>query len=127
MIFSYTKKISWKLSNIENSISFALNEEGFSPISRIDMKDTIKKRIWKDIEDYIIIWTCNPLLSYELIVHKIEVWLFLPCNIIIYKKFNETYVSTITPSVLNNIIEDKEIQNITKMADLKLKRVIDSL
>lgn len=125
--FYYNKKVDWCLDHVINMAKFALVEEWFTVLSQLDMKERIKSLINKDIEDYIVLWACNAELTYEIIVNEIQMWLFLPCNIIIYKEFWNIYVSIIKPSVYNKVVNNKEVWKITSLADKKMKRVIDNI
>ena len=125
--FWYTRKVKGKMDDLVNRISFALNEEGFSLLTKIDLQEKIKDRLWKDIGKYVILWACNPTLAYEALPHNINIGLFLPCSIVIYKDNWDKYVSIIKPSSFWKIIESDEIERITELADQKLKRVIDNI
>lgn len=125
--FYYSKKVTWSFEHLINKVTYALVEEWFTLLSKINLQERIKENLWKDIEEYIILWACNTELSYEIVVHEIDMWLFLPCNIIIYKKFWETHISIIKPSIFNHYLDNNNIQEITNLADKKLKRVLDNV
>jgi uncharacterized protein (DUF302 family) len=91
------------------------------------MKSKFKDTIGEEIEDYMILGVCNPTLAFEAIAAEYEIGLLLPCNIIIYSKLNNIYVSSIMPTKAMNMIYNDDVKKVAKKAEKKLKKVIDSL
>ena len=79
------------------------------------------------MEQYTILWACNPTLAFEAIENEIEVWLLLPCNVIIYKNNWKVFVSTIIPSIAMSLAKNKLLENIASKAEMKLKNAIDNI
>jgi uncharacterized protein (DUF302 family) len=77
----------------------ALAQEGFGVLTRIDMRETLAKKLGVDFRRYIILGACNPPLAYEALQAELEVGLMLPCNIIVYETDGgATMVVAIDPS-----------------------------
>ena len=125
--FWYTKEVNKSMDEVIDDMHFSLAEEWFWVLTQIDMKEKIKTKLWKDFEDYIIFWACNPSLAYEALNEELEIWLLLPCNIIVYKKDNKVFVSSIVPTSAMGIVENENIHKIARIAEEKLIKVIDSL
>jgi uncharacterized protein (DUF302 family) len=51
----------------------------------------------------------------------------LPCNIIVYEKDSEIYVSTILPTVAISVANNKDLSDLSLVVEEKLKRVIDGV
>jgi uncharacterized protein (DUF302 family) len=61
----------------------ALIKHGFSVLTEIDVKATMKKKIDADIEDYLILGACNPRMAFEAMKLEPKVGAMLPCNVIL--------------------------------------------
>ncbi len=125
--FWYTKELDTSFPEALIKVELALKEEWFWVLTRVDIKAKFKDALNEEVDDYMILWACNPALAFEAISAEHEMWLLLPCNIIIYSKLNEVYVSSILPTTAMNMIYNDTIKKIAKKAEKKLKKVIDSL
>ncbi len=123
----YTREVNLTFDSALDKVEFALLEEWFWILSRIDIKSKIKEKLWKDFDDYIVLWACNPKLAYEALQNELEIGLLLPCNVIVYKKDSRIYVSCIVPTVAMWTVENIEVLEIAKIAEEKLKRAIDNI
>lgn len=123
----YTKEVDLTFEEALDSVTFALLEAWFWILTQIDVQEKMKEKIWKEMEDYIILWACNPNLAYDALQNEIEIWLLLPCNVIVYKKSWKVFVSCIVPTVAMGSINNSEVLTIAEIAEWKLKKAIDSL
>ncbi len=58
---------------------------------------------------------------------EIEIRLMLPCNVNVYQKNGEVFVSAIKPSVAMGMIENENLGVVASDIELRLKTVIDNL
>ncbi len=123
----YTKETSMKFNDAVSKLKSTLSEEWFWVLTQIDIKSTIKEKLWEDLDDYIILWACNPKIAYEALQKEKEIWLLLPCNVIIYNNNWKIFISSILPTVAMDSINDKKILEISKIAEDKLIRAIDNV
>lgn len=125
--FWYSKELNTSFSDTIDNLNFALMEEWFWVLTEIDMKAKLKEKLNKDIDEYVILWACNPLLANEALEAEYEIWLLLPCNVIVYRKNWKTIVSAIIPTTAMNMIDNDIVKAVAKKAESKFKKVIDSL
>jgi uncharacterized protein (DUF302 family) len=106
----------------------ALADEGFGIITEIDVKATLKKKLDKDFQDYIILGACNPAYAYRALLSETEVGLLLPCNVIVYDAGKDSVViSAIEPTVAMGFVDNPELAGIATEVKSKLVKVINSL
>lgn len=125
--FWYTKELKCSFMEALDNVEFALLEEWFWILHKIDMQMAMKKKLDKDIGDYMILWACNPSLALDAMNAEYEIGLLLPCNVIIYIKGWSVFVSSLMPTTAMNMIYNNEVKEVAKKAEKKLKKAIDSL
>ncbi len=66
-------------------VTASLAEQGFGILTRIDVQDTLKKKIGQDFRRYDILGACNPRLAHAALSQSLEVGTLLPCNVVVYE------------------------------------------
>jgi uncharacterized protein (DUF302 family) len=125
--YEYTKEVAISFREAVAKTKEELQKEGFGVLTEIDVKETMKKKLDIDYENYIILGACNPQLAHRAIEVEKEIGLFLPCNVIIYESDEKVYVSTILPSIMMKTAENDLLEEIADTAEDKLKNVINNL
>ena len=126
-MYGYKKKVDLPYEDVINKVKGELQKEGFGVLTEIDVKSTLKKKLNIDFDKYVILGVCNPQLAYKALQAEKEIGLLMPCNIIVYEDNNKVYASAILPTVAMEMINNKELREIAKKAEEKLKIVITRL
>jgi len=127
MNYGYKKEVNLGFEGSIKKITEELKKEGFGVLSTIDMKETLKKKLGVDIEEYKILEACNPPNAYKAIQTEQDIGLMLPCNVIVYKKDNRVFISAILPTVIMGTINNKNLQTIAQNIEDKLKKAVDGV
>lgn len=104
-----------------------LKKEGFGVLTTIDVKDTMKKKLNVDIEEYVILGACNPPFAHKTLEAEPEIGLLLPCNVIVYRKGETTHVAAFDPVAMGAVVDNPAIQPIAGEVRERLVRVIAAL
>jgi uncharacterized protein (DUF302 family) len=103
-----------------------LKEIGFGIITEIDMQATLKTKIDKDIEQYVILGACNPGFAYQALEIDRNVGIFLPCNVVLMAKGeSETKVSIVDPVEMMAPVGDDTLTKLANEVNLKLLLLVD--
>lgn len=127
MQYWYKVEVKTSFEETIDDITMSLSEQGFWVLTKIDLQQAMKKKLNKDISKYMILWACNPSLAYEILKTEQSIGLLLPCNVIIYEENKKIFVSVALPTTIMWFIKNSELQNISKIAEEKLKKAIDNL
>jgi uncharacterized protein (DUF302 family) len=125
--YGYSKKMTTTFENAIEKTKEELKKEGFGVLTEIDLKETLKKKIDVHMDNYTILGACHPPSAYESIQSEIEIGLMLPCNVIVYQKNGEVFVSAIKPSVAMGMIENEDLGAVASDIEMRLITVIDNL
>ena len=126
--YGYTRKVNLFFDEAVDEVTEKLGDEGFGVLCEINVKETLKKKLDKDFDNYIILGACNPSFAYEALKVEKEIGLLLPCNIIIYSdEEDNVFVSAIVPSVAMGMVDNPRLGEVALEVESKLKGVIDSI
>ena len=128
MSYYIAKTIPLSFEDVLVRAEQALKEEGFGVISRIDISETLKKKIGVDFRPYVILGACNPALAYEALQLEDKVGTMLPCNVVVQQLGpNETEVAAIDPVASMQAIDNPQLKKAAAIVREKLANFIERL
>lgn len=112
----------------EKRVTEALKAEGFGVLTRIDVKDTLKKKLDVDFRRYVILGACNPPLARRALEAEPQIGLLLPCNVVVQEsQEGEVVVSIADPRAMFTLVDNADVAPVAGEVDARLRRVMDSL
>jgi uncharacterized protein (DUF302 family) len=126
-MYGYTKKVELGFDEAVKKTVVELGKEGFGILTEIDVKKTLKTKLDVDYGDYLILGACNPPFAYKTLKAEKEIGLLLPCNVIVYRSGDETFVSAMLPTAAMSIVKNPALVEIARDVEEKLKKVIDNV
>lgn len=108
-------------------VKAALAAQGFGVLTEIDMKATMKAKLDKDIEPYVILGACNPPLAFHALSNEASIGLLLPCNVVIRAKGADTIVEAIDPMTMVEFTGNDALQAVADEATTRLAAALASL
>ncbi len=121
------KQVDLSFNEALEKTKLELSKEGFGVLTELNVKDTLKKKLDKDYDQYVILGACNPSLAYQALLAEKDIGLLLPCNVVVYEDNEKVFVSAIVPSVAMNFVQNESLSSVAKEVDEKLKKVIDAI
>ena len=116
------------VAEAEAAISSALMAQGFGILTRIDVAETLKKKIDVDRPPYVILGACNPKLANRGLNLEPELGLMLPCNVIVYEdEAGETVISIIDPAAMVGMIDNPELECLVTDARPLLEKALQAV
>lgn len=127
MNYGYKKNVKLQFSATVEKVREELSKEGFGILTEINVRETLKKKLDVDFDNYSILGACNPAFAHKALMAEKDIGLLLPCNVIVYEENRKVYVSVILPSIAMNMVENKELCEVAYEVEKKLKKAIDSV
>lgn len=124
MEYAYRKKVSMPFQEAMEKTKAELAREGFGILIEIDVKETLKKKLDVDFDNYLILGACNPAFAYRALQIDKEVGLFLPCNVIIYECMKNVFISAIRPDAAMGVMKRDKLSVVAEEAGKKLEKAI---
>lgn len=127
MTYGIKKSIGYTFNEGVEKVKDALKREGFGVLTEINVKETLKKKLNVDYQNYLILGACHPQSAYKALEEEKEIGLLLPCNVIVYEEKGVVTVSAIKPTSAMGMVENKNIASLAQEVEAKLEKVINSL
>ncbi len=128
MQYFYKKILDMSFEEALDEVRLVFAESGFWVVSNVDVRSRIKDKIDPDFPEYVIYWVCNPELGYKYMEVDMDLWVFMPCSVAIYKKDNKVVVSAWLPDVMiSGIVEWEKLDQLNKDVTKILKDIVDSI
>ena len=106
----------------------ALTDAGFGVLTEIDVKQTMKKKLDRDMPYYTILGACNPEMAWQALKYEPKIGTMLPCNVIVRDLENGSVeVSAVDPEASMQAVENPDLGEIAGEVRARLKRVIDAV
>lgn len=105
----------------------ALKAEGFGVLTRIDIADTLKKKIDADFRPYVILGACNPGMAHKALLLEDKVGTMLPCNVIVQQLDDGIEVAAIDPVASMQAIDNPQLHEAAREVRTMLAAAIDRL
>ena len=108
-------------------VKAAFQEQGFGTLTEIDVQATLKTKIGRDIEPYLILGTCNPNLASRALDVEREIGLLLPCNVVVTEREGRTLVHALDPQVMVSLPENDGLQAVADDAAERIGKALAAL
>jgi len=112
-------------------VTEALKTEGFGVLTRIDVHDTLRKKIGAEFRPYAILGACNPHLAHRALSARGDVGMMLPCNVTVESATpGSTLVRIADPEMMMTVGDlgtEPALQEVGGEARARLLRVAEAL
>lgn len=126
--YGMRREFDGNIETAEAEITEALKAVGFGILTRIDVAETLKKKIDVDRPPYVILGACNPKLANRALTLEPEIGLLLPCNVIVYQnEGGRTIVSIIDPASMVGMADNPQLECLVEEARPLLQQALASI
>ena len=127
---SYTIDRTFKGESFETIVErtrAALSGNGFGVLTEIDVKATMKKKIDREMDAYLILGACNPKMAWEAIGLEPNVGAMLPCNVILRQVGDGVEVSAVDPVASMSAIDNAELKAVAGDVGALLAEAVEAI
>lgn len=115
------------LDEVLAAVQEALQAEGFGVLTTIDVKETLRQKLGREMERYVILGACNPPLAHRALETEREVGLLLPCNVVVREVNGKTRVEIADPKAMLGIVDNRALDELAQEARTRLERALHAL
>ncbi|GAB3008899.1 DUF302 domain-containing protein [Mycobacterium bourgelatii] len=110
----------------------ALADQGFGVLTTIDVKATLKQKLDEDMENYLILGACNPVLAHRALGVDRQIGQLLPCNVVVRTDPDSSgdvvLVEAMDPQLMVRVAGESEgLQEVADQAAAKLQAAISAV
>src|SRR5512136_1690697 len=121
MSYYVSKTVKMTFDEAVRRVTEELQKEGFGILTEINVKETLKKKLNVDIQQYKILGACNPPFAYQALQAEDKIGLMLPCNVIVHEKENDRIeIAAIDPSSSMQVVNNAKLREIAAAVGAKL-------
>lgn len=73
----------------------AFSQEGFGVVAEIDFRDTLQRKLDKDIGAYWVLEICNPMLADRTLAIDRGAGLLMPCKIAVWQEGKDAVIAAL--------------------------------
>jgi len=128
MNYYFSKILKGNFNDTVEKVIAALKTEQFGVLTEIDIKDTLKKKLDVNFNNYKILGACNPPYAHKALLAENKIGTMLPCNVIVQElDSGDIEVAAVNPMASMQAVENDALKGIAEEITLKLKAVIEGL
>jgi uncharacterized protein (DUF302 family) len=128
MSYTITRRLDGaSFETVETRTREALAAKGFGVLTEIDVRATMKKKIGRDMDAYLILGACNPMMAWEAIGLEPRVGAMLPCNVILRQVGDGVEVSAVDPVASMSAIDNAELKAVAGEVRALLSEAVEAI
>ncbi len=127
MTYGHKRQVSLGYEDAVKRVREELQKEGFGVLTEINVKETLKKKLNVDFDNYVILGACNPPFAYKALQDERDIGMLMPCNVIVYEQAGKTYLAATRPTVTMSSVQNDKLAPLATQVETKLKKAIDSV
>jgi uncharacterized protein (DUF302 family) len=102
----------------------AFSREGFGVVAEIDFRDTLERKLDKDIGPYRVLEICNPMLADRILALDRAAGLLMPCKVAIWQEGKDAVVAALRPEAAAAIAGLEGLAPVAQEAERRIERAL---
>lgn len=105
----------------------ALADQGFGVLTEIDVQATLKDKLGREMESYVILGACNPELAHRALEIDREIGALLPCTVVVREQEGGCAVQILDPQIMATLPGRDELRPVADEASRRMDAVLAAL
>jgi uncharacterized protein (DUF302 family) len=127
VIFEETVVLSLPFDEALDRVKQAFQSEGFGTLTEIDMQATLREKVGKSMEPYVIVGACNPELASRALDAERQIGVLLPCNVVVRQVGDDVVVEALDPGLMASMTGNDEVAPIAADARRQVNNALARL
>ncbi|MEE9417228.1 MAG: DUF302 domain-containing protein [Acidimicrobiales bacterium] len=127
MIYEKTVTLTVPFDEALEQVKAAFASEGFGTLTEIDMQATLKAKIDKDMDRYVIVGACNPKLAGAALDIVPQIGALLPCNVVVREVADGVAVEAMDPGLMGSVTANPDMEPIAEEAQRLIHNAMERL
>jgi uncharacterized protein (DUF302 family) len=128
MSYYFARDVERSFEDAIDAVTEQLKERGFGVLTRIDVKETLKKKIDVDFRPYVILGACNPKFAHQALETEPNIGAMLPCNVVVQQtEGGKVNVSAVDPVASMQAVENPELGELAGEVRKLLKEAVEAV
>ncbi|MEU6732671.1 DUF302 domain-containing protein [Streptomyces physcomitrii] len=127
MTYSRTVHVDGRFEETVAAVREALAGQGFGILTEIDVRATLKEKLGHELEDYLILGACNPLLAHQAIEADRSIGLLLPCNVVVRSDGDGIAVQALDPGTMVTLTGQDALEPVAEEATRRLDAALSAV
>lgn len=116
MIFEESVVLDLPFDEVLARVKTEFAASGFGTLTEIDMQQTLRAKIGKEMDRYVIVGACNPTLAGAALDAEPLIGVLLPCNVVVREVGGAVSVDAMDPGLMASMTGDDAIMPIATEA-----------
>lgn len=122
----YIKETEGPVASVVERLEKTSAENKFGVLGIHNLKEKMGAKGVEFPYECQVMEVCNPIKAKEVLQGNMSISTVLPCRISIYEEGGTVKVATIRPTMLLNLLDSPELQDVAKEVEDTLIRIIDT-
>lgn len=125
--YALRRTVPGEVADVIPAVTQALAAQGFGVLTTIDVQATLKTKLDRDVEPYVILGACNPQLAHRGLEIEPDLGVLLPCNVVVRRENGNTVVSAMDPAAGMAIADNPALGEIATQARSRIAAALDAV
>jgi len=100
---------------------------GFGTLTEIDLQQTLHDKIGKEMDRYVIVGACNPVLAAAALDAEPLIGVLLPCNVIVREVDGQVAVDSMDPGLMATMTGEASVEPVAEEARELINRALQRI
>jgi len=116
MVFEESIVLDAPFDEVLGKVKTEFAASGFGTLTEIDMQATLRAKVGKEMDRYVIVGACNPKLASAALDVNPLVGVLLPCNVVVREVDGRVSVDAMDPGLIATMTGDSAVESVAAEA-----------
>lgn len=109
MVFEESVVLDRPFDDVLATVKSEFAASGFGTLTEIDLQQTLRDKVGKEMDRYVIVGACNPHLASAALDAEPLIGVLLPCNVVVRETGGHVSVDAMDPGLMASMTGEPSI------------------